>query len=91
MKFGRFYSHTLKATVKQINKTLARKLYDSGKSIYVHPCNMIFDSVWQSPYCINVKDNIWGAENFDGRINDYMYYNCDNECGKYPCFFIVEK
>lgn len=90
MKFGKFYSHSLKANVKQINKTLAKKLYNSGKSIYVLQCNMIFDNVWQSPYLINIKDDMWGAENFDGRINDYTYYNCDNERGKYPCFFVLD-
>lgn len=89
MKFGTFYSHDLKSVVKQINKTTARKLYNSGESILVHPCNMLFDNVWQSPYNINIKDDIRGAENFDGRINDYTYYNCDNYRGKYPCFFII--
>ena len=25
---------------------------------------------------------------FENVINDYRYYNCDNERGKYPIFFI---
>lgn len=91
MKHGTFYSHDLKAKVKQINKTQAKKLYNNGESIFIHPCNMIFDNMWQIPYKININDNMWGAENFDGRISDYTYYNCDNERGKYPNFFVVVK
>lgn len=87
--FGKFYSHDYHMTFQQINIRKAEKLYRDGVDIYVHPCNMLFDSVWQSPYKMNIKDSMWGSENFNARINDYKYYNCDNERGKYPHFFIV--
>lgn len=89
MRFGKFYSHSFKKEFQQINIINAEKLYNEGKDIYVHPCNMCFDNVWQTPCKININDNFWGAEDFRGRISDYKYYNCDNERGKYPNFFIA--
>ena len=33
----------------QINKRKARKLYDAGYEVFLHPCKMAFDSLWKEP------------------------------------------
>lgn len=88
MKFGEFYSETFGWTMEQINKTIARKLYAEGKTIYLISCNMRFDNVWQLPFPMHISDGADSSDSFDDRVNKYIYYNCDNERGKYPCFFV---
>lgn len=91
MKYGKFYSNKLLATMQQINITKARKLYNEGVTVYILQCNMIFDNIWQSPYGMNINDNI-STTNFDYRVIEYRSYNCDTQRGLYPVFFVkVEK
>ena len=79
--------HNLHINVKQINKTKARILFDEGKTIYLHPCNMVINSVWSTPTGHNKN----GGYKFDQLVNEWKYYNCSNELGKYPNFFIEVK
>jgi hypothetical protein len=69
--------------VKQVNKTTAKKLYDSGKTIYLNAANMRLNNCWTSPMPL---DNSAG-EKFKTMINEYEYYNCCNERGTYANFF----
>ena len=87
MKYGEFYDERLKCRVRQINKIRARKLYEQGVTIYLQSCKMVFKSMWQSACPISKDRASWG-ETFDTVVNAYTYYNCDNERGKYPCFFV---
>lgn len=75
--------------VKQVNKTTARKLYNEGKTIYMHSCNMTLNNPWTSPYDININGR-YGLANtsFDSMVLDFQYYNCDAERGKYANFFV---
>lgn len=73
--------------VKQVNKTTARKAYDNGKTIYLQSCNMLINNMWQSPCPIKKEGDAWDRT-FDQNVNEYQYYNCDAERGKYPLFFI---
>lgn len=97
MKFGEFYSHDLKCVVVQVNKVRAKKLFCEGKKIFLHSCNMRFDNVWQHPSEVDKESAFnenWRvcydtpAQLFSGLVAYYTFYNCDNERGKYPCFFI---
>lgn len=88
MRFGEFYSQTFGWVMKQVNKTTARKLYEQGKTVYVMPCNMRFDNMWQSPCPMNKEREADSTDCFDGRIQHFIYYNCDSERGKYPCYFV---
>lgn len=83
----RFFSHDLKCNVQQIQKRTARKLYNDGVTIYLHPSKMRFDNAWQSPMPANKNQNTsnW---TFDLLCADYKYYNCDNERGKTVHFFV---
>lgn len=86
MKHNTFYSHNLKCEVKQINVRTAKKLFENGKELYLIPSNMTFDSVWYHP--MSVKKETAHTENFDHIINEFTYYNCDNERGKYIQYFV---
>ena len=82
-----FYSCSLRSQVQQINKTRARNLYNNGETIYLMPCNMMFDNFWQQPYPLD-KSRAMYHENFDRAVNSFAYYNCDNERGAYPRFYV---
>ena len=41
--------------------------------------------MWQGPFMINKRDS---DISFENKVNYFTYYNCDNERGKYPVFFI---
>lgn len=77
---------------KQVNIKFAEKAYNEGKQLWLHPCNMRVDNPWQSPMPLNkadVDNNAFtNGSSFSAMVNDYKYYNCDNERGKYPIFFV---
>lgn len=83
-----FYSNQLGTKVKQISKTLARKLFAKGESIEIQSSKMLFDNIWQCPCQISNKDN---DESFDSIINGYKNYNCDKERGLTVHYFIQIK
>ena len=79
--------------VLQVTKGKAKKAYEEGKHIWIHPCNMRVSNVWQSPMPFNkkaIEDNAFLMNStFEDIVNDFRYYNCDNERGKYPIFFVA--
>lgn len=87
MKFGKFYSGHLKTKVQQVNKVTAEKMFNQGETVYIQSCNMTFDNMWQPPYAICKESDV----TFSSKVNSYTCYNCDNQRGKYPCFFIEKK
>jgi len=87
----KFYSHTFKCMIQQINKKAAKKYFEAGKEIFLQSSNMIFDNFWQSPCSLTKEriDHFYNAS-FESFCNEYTYYNCDNERGKYIRFYIRE-
>lgn len=69
--------------MKRISKTAARKLYSEGKMFWMTAANM-------RPECgllINYKKDD-EPKDFDKLYNAFVYYNCNNECGRYPAYYI---
>ena len=73
--------------MKKITKVTARKLYNEGKEIRITACNMrpeagiligstSFERMADIP--------------FDTMVNSFTYYNCDNERGRYPAYYVEE-
>lgn len=73
--------------MKQITKVTARKLYNEGKEFWITACNMrpqtgiligstSFERLADIP--------------FDTMVNSFTYYNCDNERGRYPAYYVEE-
>jgi hypothetical protein len=79
-----FYSQKYKKTVKKITKSEARKLYDSGKTIYLNMSKMLFDNIWQPAISINKKE---ADSTFDSLVNSYSYYNRSKETGMVVHFY----
>lgn len=69
--------------MKQINKVQARKLYENKQSFIIVPCNMRPDSV----FGMKVRHFFKTFNNF---YNEFCYYNCNSETGKYPHFYVEE-
>jgi len=82
-----FYSTHLKCCVRQIQKRTARKLFYEGETIYLQSSNLHFDNIWQFACDINKSRASYG-ETFDTICNAWVYYNCDNERGKYIHFYV---
>ena len=79
-----FYSETFKESMLQVTKTQAKKLFEQGKTVYLHPCKMRFDNIWQSPMPISINR----IRDFGKYVHNFEAYNCDGERGKYTHFFI---
>lgn len=74
--------------MKRITKSTARKLYSEKKSFWMTACNMRpeFGAFIGSPsYDYETTD--W---TFDQLVNAFTYYNCNNERGRYPAYYVEE-
>lgn len=91
MRHGEFYCNSMKCSIVQIAKQRARRLYEQGKTIYLQSCNMRFNTMWQSACPISKSTEQWEEQDFDKTVNEYTYYNCDCERGKYPNFFVKKE
>lgn len=91
MRHGEFYCNSMKATIVQIAKQRARRLYEQGKTIYLQSCNMRFNNMWQSACPISKEVRSWEGHTFDSIVNEFTYYNCDQERGKYPNYFVKKE
>lgn len=71
----------------RINKSVARRLFAEGKSFWITACNM-------RPECgllINAGTyNRGDWKDFETFLNSFIYYNCNNECGRYPAYYTEE-
>lgn len=68
----------------KIDKRQARKLWNEGKQFIIVSCNM------QPDWGMAVGKKWDGNENrsFDSLVNEFSYYNCDAERGRYPAFYV---
>lgn len=73
--------------VIQVTKTKAKNAFNDGKNVWLHPALMRLNNPFQKPYCFN-KAKYNDTPNFETIINHYRYYNCNNQLGTYPIFFI---
>ena len=73
--------------MKRISKATARKLYNEHKDFWITACNMkpecgiligsaSFERMTDTP--------------FDTMVDSFTYYNCDNERGRYPAYYIED-
>jgi hypothetical protein len=83
----------LKKELEKVNKTAARRLFNEGKILYLVPCKVYpnFGNCFITPYEIQkdrVKD---GIVNFDRIVDNFEYYNCNNEVGRYTHYYVEVK
>lgn len=72
--------------MKKITKSTARKLYNEKKLFWMTACNMRPEcgTLIGSPSYDNYECS------FDYLVNAFTYYNCDNERGRYPAYYVEE-
>ncbi len=77
-----------KGIVDRVSKTTARKLYDSGKTVFLLGHKLWIGMMYQ-PCPINQSDR-FGDNSFDCNCNEFAWYNCDYERGYYPAFYVLQ-
>lgn len=70
--------------MKRINKTTARKLYNAKKAVLIIPCKCRPGGAWLTGF--EMEND--GSRTFDQFVNEFTYYNCNYELGKYPAFYV---
>lgn len=79
---GNFYGETI--TIVQIQKRTAKKLFNSGETIYIQSSNFYPFGVWSQCMEFSNKE----GRTFDSIVNSFEYYNCNNnETGYYATFY----
>lgn len=71
---------------KRISKRRARKLHEMGMTYYMQPCKMSINNPWQRPMPVTNRQD----RSFDDFVNEFIHYNCDNERGYYPHYYVLE-
>ena len=71
--------------MQKVQKRTARKIYNTGGVVWLQACRMRQGNIWTGDgYPIRNGD----GDEFDKIINNFEYYNCDAERGKYTSFYI---
>ena len=70
--------------MERINKRVARKLFNEGKTFWITACNM------RPERGLLMNAGTYKNEliDFDTFVNSFTYYYCCNETGRYPAFYI---
>lgn len=78
---------------EKLTKTQARKLYESGKVVYLHTSLLSWNNAWQNPIPFNTDEvrPTYKEAKFDDLVNSFHYYNCDKERGMRVIFLKLKK
>ena len=68
---------------KRINKSAARKLYNTGRQFWITAVNMPF----KNGLLVDPMREPYTDLTFDDLCNRFEYYNCNNETGRYCAFY----
>lgn len=68
----------------RIYKPTARKLFESGKEFWMTACNMRPEA----GLLIDPMRYIDDFPTFEKLFNTFCFYNCDNERGRYPAYYV---
>lgn len=71
---------------KRIDKRAARKLFNEKKPVLIIPHKCAPGGVWFTG--IEMEND--GSRTFDEFCNEFIYYNCNSQTGKYPAFYVEE-
>ena len=78
----------------RIKKPLARKMYYSGYTITVVPCNCGVDNIVAKNnmnYLSDLKCGDDMTNRFDRVVYEFEYYNCNAETGYYTHYYVTEE
>lgn len=68
----------------RVSKYEAKQRYNAGEAIRICACNMSPVSIWgcYGDCCLEADGE------FETVVNAFRYYNCDNETGRYPAYYV---
>ena len=75
----------------RISKQAAQKRWNNNEPFYIESCKMVPGNSWGTTIewdTWRIKEYIGSGYSFQSAINSFSYYNCDNERGKYPSFYL---
>lgn len=74
--------------MKRIKKmTVKAAIRKQGQiTVGLLPCKANPMSVWMSPYWMT----FYNVTDFEKTVNSFTCYNCNNELGKYPAYYIKD-
>ena len=78
--------------------TTAKKLFEAGAKIRIVPNKMRPDNMWGFYADIKIlnsariqeMDDVRYCNDFDFIVDNFKYYNCTNETGKYCSFYLLD-
>lgn len=84
----------------RITKREAARRYNAGEVVRLTPCKMSPVSPWgcfsdahKESYTTVSDDNfnttVARNRDFETVVNAFTYYNCNNETGKYPAYWVI--
>lgn len=68
----------------RISKCEAKRRYNAGEIIRICACNMSPVNMWSWYYDCGLET----GEEFETVVNAFQYYNCNNETGRYPAYYV---
>ena len=74
-------------TYVRVAKPRAKKLFNTGKPLYLLPCMASPHSPWNQ---FALVDNMQ-ARTFDQQVNAFEYYNCNSQMGKFAAYYVEKK
>ncbi len=74
---------------KYNNKSIARKAYNEGETVQLLANKLVLGDLWVDTFEIS-KENTNGliSSDFDTRVNNFEYHNCNFEMGYYTSFYV---
>jgi hypothetical protein len=84
------------APLMKVDKRAAREAYSKGQKVWLYPSKMYFNPndhkspgllaswIWKSQPAPAPDD----AHEFEKAVNAFSFYNCTNEAGRYPHYYI---
>ncbi len=81
---------------RRVSKPRARKMYGAGTKIYVLPCRLHPDNIYERPVLLGRQacDEETGRVTEDSRsdfetaVRAFEFYNCCNAAGRYAAFYV---
>ncbi len=83
------YSYTKNGfRFERIPKNKARAAYNNNLTVIFCPCNLRPGSAWGLEMDMNKANINCNNIEFEKLLNEFEYYNCNNETGLYTSFYI---
>ena len=73
--------------MQRVNRRIAERLYNGGVAVGLCPCKMNPEHPYFSMLAW-VDNSIESEKSFESWCNEFSWYNCNNETGRYISFYI---